>query len=465
MTTTDFDVIVVGAGQAGPPLAARCATEGLKTAIVERGELGGTCVNNGCTPTKTWVASARAAQVARRAAEWGVVLDAPMRVDMTEVRARKDRLIQSSRTGIADWMAKSGVTVVSGEARFVGPGILAVGVDVLTASRIFLNVGGSPSRPNFPGSDELTVLDNRSILELDRVPEHLVVIGGSYIGLEFAQMFRRFGSEVTICERGPQLLGREDADVSSEIRRILEREGIVCRVSAECLSMSADPAGVRVTTSCAEGEPEVIGTDVLLAVGRTPNTASLDLIEAGIELDARGFIVIDDELRTSAPGVWALGDCTGKSAFTHTAYNDFEIVAANMFDGEHRRVSDRIDTYALFIDPPLARAGMSERQALAWMQETGRQALIGRMPMSRVARAKEAGETQGFMKVIVDAESHLILGAALLGMNADEVIHSILDMMAAQQPYDRIRRTVHIHPTVSELIPTLLADLRPLERT
>jgi pyruvate/2-oxoglutarate dehydrogenase complex dihydrolipoamide dehydrogenase (E3) component len=457
----ELDAIVIGAGQAGPSLAVRCAREGLKTVLIERGPLGGTCINNGCVPTKAWVASARAAQVARRAAEWGVMLDAPVRVDMAAVRARKDKLIAASHQSLASWLGGTpNLTVMQGEARFTGPRTLQVRDTELTAPRIFLNVGGAPLRPALPGLDQVQALDNRSILELDRVPEHLVVIGGSYIGLEFAQIFRRFGSQVTVCEMGPRLIGREDEEVSTAVAQVLEREGIVIRANAKCLAVAREGTnGVRVHTSCESGEPDVTGSHLLLAVGRKPNTADLGLDVAGIDTDARGFVSVDDQLRsTSAAGVWALGDCNGRGAFTHTSYNDHEIVAANLFDNDPRRVGDRIPVYALFTDPPLARIGMSENDVRA----AGKPALVARMPMTRVGRAREAGETQGFMQVLVDAQSQRILGATMLGWNADEVIHGLLDVMAAGQPYTTIRRTVHIHPTVSELVPTLLEGLMPL---
>jgi pyruvate/2-oxoglutarate dehydrogenase complex dihydrolipoamide dehydrogenase (E3) component len=461
----ELDAIVIGAGQAGPSLAVRCAREGWKTVLIERGPLGGTCINNGCVPTKTWVASARAAQVARRAAEWGVMLDAPVRVDMAAVRARKDKLIAASHQSLAAWLGSTpNLSVVQGQARFTGPHTVEVNGAAYSAPRIFLNVGGAPLRPAMPGLDQVHALDNRGILELDTVPEHLVVIGGSYIGLEFAQIFRRFGSQVTVCEMGPRIIGREDEEVSTAVAQVLEREGIVIRANAKCLSVSGEGAsGVRVHTSCrideGGGEPDVTGSHLLLAVGRTPNTASLGLAAAGIATDGRGFIAVDDQLRsTSAGGIWALGDCNGRGAFTHTSYNDYEIVAANLFDNDPRRVTDRIPVYALFTDPPLARIGMSENDVRA----AAKPALVARMPMGRVGRAREAGETQGFMKVLVDAQTERILGATMLGLNADEVIHGLLDVMAAGLPYTTIRRTVHIHPTVSELVPTLLEGLKPL---
>ena len=456
-----FDAIVIGAGQAGPALAVRCAQQGLKTALIERAQLGGTCVNNGCIPTKTWVASARAAQVARRAAEWGVTIDSPVRVDMAAVKARKDGVVQQSRDGLAGWIGGTdGLTLVRGHATFTGPRTIDVDGRALTAPKIFLNVGGEAARPGIAGLDRVSALDNRSILELDTLPAHLVVIGGSYIGLEFAQMFRRFGSQVTVCEMGPRLIAREDPEVSQAVREILEREGIDVRVDAKCLSVAPRAGGgVAVGTSCAEGDPEVHGSHLLLATGRVSNTADLGLDAAGIATDPRGNIPVNDRLETEVPGVWALGDCNGRGAFTHTSYNDYEIVAANLFDGGDRKASDRIPTYALFIDPPLGRCGLTERE----VREKGLNALVATMPMTRVGRAREAGETQGFMKVLVDADSKLILGASLLGMGADEVVHSILDVMAARQPYTTITHTVHIHPTVSELIPTLLGSLKPLD--
>jgi pyruvate/2-oxoglutarate dehydrogenase complex dihydrolipoamide dehydrogenase (E3) component len=384
-----------------------------------------------------------------------------VRVDMAAVRARKDKLIAASHQSLASWLGSTpNLTLVQGEARFTGPRTLLVGDTEYSAPRVFVNVGGSPLRPAMPGLDEVHALDNRGILELDHVPEHLVVIGGSYIGLEFAQIFRRFGSQVTICEMGPRLIGREDEAVSAEVQQVLEREGIVVRANAKCLSVAREGEnGVRVHTSCESDEPDVVGSHLLLAVGRKPNTTELGLEAAGIATDARGFITVDDQLRsTSAAGVWALGDCNGRGAFTHTSYNDFEIVAANLFDNDPRRVGQRIPVYALFTDPPLARIGMSETEVRA----TGKPALVARMPMTRVGRAREAGETQGFMQVLVDGETQRILGATMLGLNADEVIHGLLDVMAAGLPHTTIRRTMHIHPTVSELVPTLLEGLKPL---
>lgn len=459
MTTEQFDAIVVGAGQAGPAIAARCSKEGLRTAVIERGHFGGTCVNVGCVPTKTLVASARAMHLARRGAEFGFDAGA-VRVDMARVMARKNGIVGTSRQAVEGWMRGLKHTeVIVGDARFVAAATLEVGGRRLTAPRIFLNVGGRSVRPDLPGIDKVPTLDNVSIMELDRVPEHLVIVGGSYIGLEFAQVMRRFGAEVTVVERSSQLLPREDADVSDGIRAILENEGVQFAMGSECLSLSRDGERIVVGAACGNDRPSIVGSHVLLAVGRRPNTDGLGLDAAGIQTDARGYITVDDQCRTSAEGVWAVGDCNGRGAFTHTSWNDHEIVVANLFDNDARRISDRFTCYALFIDPALGRIGMTEAEAV----NTGRKLLRAKMPMQRVGRAREAGETQGFMKVMVDAESQLLVGAAILGLNDDEVVHGLLEVMAAKQPYTVISRSVPIHPTVSELLPTLLLQLKPMD--
>jgi pyruvate/2-oxoglutarate dehydrogenase complex dihydrolipoamide dehydrogenase (E3) component len=453
-----FDAIVIGAGQAGPALAGRLTAAGMTVAVVERKLVGGTCVNTGCTPTKTLVASAQVAYSARRAADYGVLVEGPIRVDMAKVKARADTVVAGSRTGLEGWLRNmKGCTLLEGHARFEAPDRLRVGADVFTAPRIFINVGGRPSVPPLPGIDDVPFLTNRTMLDLDQVPEHLVVVGGSYIGLEFAQMHRRFGATVTIVERLPRLIAREDADVSEAIREILAGEGVTVRTAAECIRLGRHERGVAVFLDCAEGEPTAVGSHVLLAVGRRPNTDDLGLEAAGVATDARGYITVDDSLATNVPGVWALGDCNGRGAFTHTAYNDFEIVAANLLDGGQRRVSDRVSAYALYIDPPLGRVGQTESEARA----TGRRLLIGRRAMTRVARAVEKGDTRGFMKVVVDAETRKILGAAILGTGGDEAIHGILDVMNAGLPYDVLQRAMAIHPTVSELIPTMLGEMKP----
>jgi len=452
-----FDAIVIGAGQAGPALAGRLSAAGQTVAVIERKFLGGTCVNTGCMPTKTLVASARAAHVARRAADYGVVLQGDIAVDMPKVRARAHTVTMNARKGLETWIGgMKGCELIRGQATFIGPHEVEVNGERLTAPKIFINVGGRAVVPDFPGVHDVEWLNNTSILELERLPRHLVVVGGSYIGLEFAQMYRRFGAAVTVVEKGPRLVSREDPEVSEAIREILEGEGITVRTGAECISFKPHADGIEVGVDCKSGDPTVVGSDVLLAVGRQPNTADLGLEAAGIATDARGYIQVDDQLRTTAEGVWALGDCNGKGAFTHTSWNDYEIVAANLLDDDPRRVSDRIETYALYIDPPLGRCGMTETAARA----AGHKVRIGTRPMSRVGRATERGETQGFMKVVVDADTDAILGAAILGIEGDEAIHTVLDTMAAKQPYTTLMRTMHIHPTVSELIPTVLGELK-----
>ena len=461
MPLEHFDAIVVGAGQAVPAIAARCSREGLRTAIIERGAFGGTCVNVGCIPTKTLVTSARAIHLARRGAEFGFDIGGAVRADMARIKARKDGIVEASRNGVESWMRGLKHTeAIVGAARFTAPRILRVNDRELTAPRIFLNLGGRALVPDLPGVHDVPTLDNRTVMELTEVPEHLVIVGGSYIGLEFAHLMRRFGAQVTVVEKSPRLLPREDEDVADGVRAILEAEGIRIETGAECLSLSRQGTRIAIGAECATGMPPIAGSHVLLAVGRRPNTDGIGLDAAGIQTDARGFIVVDEQCRSvSADGVWAVGDCNGRGAFTHTAWNDHEIVVANLFDNDARRIGDRIGCYALFIDPPLARIGASETEVRA----SGRAALRAEMPMQRVGRARESGETQGFMKVIVDAETRLLLGAAILGMNGDEVIHGLLDMMAAGQPVDRIARTVHIHPTVSELVPTLLQQLKPMD--
>jgi pyruvate/2-oxoglutarate dehydrogenase complex dihydrolipoamide dehydrogenase (E3) component len=452
-----YDAIVIGAGQAGPPLAGRLSAAGMSVAVVERKLFGGTCVNTGCIPTKALVASAYAAHLARRAAEYGVATGGAVAVDMKAVKARKDGISTRARTGVETWLAgMERCKTYRSHARFLSPREVQVGGDRLTAERFFINVGGRALVPDLPGVDRVATLTNTTILALDTLPRHLVVVGGSYIGLEFAQMYRRFGSAVTVVEKARRLIPREDDDISAAVKDILEGEGIAVRLGAECIRFEPRGAEIGVGVDCTSGAPEILGSHVLLAVGRRPNTEDLGLESAGVKVDARGYIVVDDELKTSAPGIWALGDCNGRGAFTHTSYNDFEIVAANLLDGERRRVSDRIPAYALYIDPPLGRVGMTEAQARA----SGRPLLLARRPMTRVGRAIEKGETQGFMTAIVDAETQRILGAAILGTGGDEAIHGILDVMNAGLPYTKLQRAVPIHPTVSELIPTLLGDLK-----
>jgi pyruvate/2-oxoglutarate dehydrogenase complex dihydrolipoamide dehydrogenase (E3) component len=468
--TTRYDAIVIGTGQSGPPLAAGLGDAGLRTAVIERKRFGGTCVNVGCVPTKTLVASARAAYIARRAIDFGLEIDGRISVDMKRVKARKDELVRRGAQGVKEWMASTAnVTVHEGHARFEGPTTLRIDGDLLEAERFFINVGARAFVPDLPGIANVPYLTNSTIMDVDYLPEHLIVVGGSYIGLEFAQMYRRFGSRVTVVEMKDRLIPREDDDVSDAIREILEGEGIAVRLRAECLRVERRGDQVAIGLDCADAEKasarkgaarstEVVGSHLLLAVGRVPNTHDLGLDAAGVRMDERGFIPVDEELRTNVPGIWAIGDCNGRGAFTHTSYNDYEIVAANLLDQGRRKVSERIPTYALFIDPPLGRAGMTEREARA----TGRRLLCGKLDMSRVGRARERSETLGFMKLVVDADSERILGAAMLGIEGDEVAQSILNLMYADAPYKLIERAMYVHPTVMEYLPTLVGNLEPL---
>ena len=456
----DFDAIVIGSGQSGPFLAVRLAAAGQRVAIVERNRFGGTCVNTGCIPTKTLVASAYNAHMVRRAADFGVQVAGRVRVDMKRVKARKDEITGKSRTGLESWLKNTpNCTVYHGHARFESPREVIVGEELLTAAQIFINVGGRAAIPSMPGLADTPYLTNSTLLDLDVLPRHLIVVGGGYVGLEFGQIFRRFGSDVTIVEKAPSLVAHEDEDVSAEVQAILEREGIQVRLNARCIELmkhAEEEVGVRV--DCTGGAPEVVGSHLLLAMGRKPNTDDLGLEKSGVARDDQGYIVVDNQLRTNVPGIWALGDCNGRGGFTHTSYNDFEIVAANLLDHDERSVTDRITAYNLYIDPPLARAGMTERDARA----SGRRVLRGSRPMTRVGRAAEKGETQGFMKVLVGADSKEILGGTILGTSGDEAIHCVLDMMYARAPYTVMQRAMHIHPTVSELIPTILGELQPL---
>jgi pyruvate/2-oxoglutarate dehydrogenase complex dihydrolipoamide dehydrogenase (E3) component len=453
-----FDAIIIGTGQAGPPLAARFADAGKTVAIIERHRFGGTCVNTGCVPTKTLVASAYAAHIARRGALYGFAVGGDVRVDMKRVKARKDEVSGRSNKGVEEWLrGLKNCTVMQGHARFQSSRTVVVNDEVLEADKIFINVGGRASVPDMPGIHDVSFLNNSSMMEVDFLPEHLVIVGGSYIGLEFGQMYRRFGSEVTIAEMGPRLIGREDEDVSQAVREILEAEGIRIRLNAKCISLAKHDSGIAVHVTCEEGPPDIVGSHVLLAVGRIPNTSDLGLDKAGIKTDDRGYMTVDDQLQTNVPGIWALGDCNGRGAFTHTSYNDYEIVADNLFNADHRFVSDRIQAYALYIDPPLGRCGMTDAE----IRKSGRRALTTKYPMSRVSRAYEKGETQGFMKICVDAETKQILGAAILGTGGDEVIHVLLDVMYAKAPSTVIQRAMHIHPTVAEYLPTVLGRLEP----
>ena len=456
-----FDAIIIGAGQAGPSLASRLTAAGQTVAFVERHLFGGTCVNVGCTPTKAMVASAYAAREVQRAAEYGINLPpGATTVDIKKVQSRRDTIVSNSRNGVEKSLRTNPkVTVYTGTASFEAPYKVRVGADLLEAKQIFLNVGCRANIPDFPGVHEVPFLTNTSLLALDTLPKHLVIVGGSYIGIEFGQMYRRFGSQVTNIEKAPRLVAHEDEDVSAAVLSILQGEGIEVRLDVECITLAPHPEGVSVGVTCPEGqEPSTTGSHVLLAVGRTPNTQDLGLDKAGVAADKRGYITVDDQCRTNVEGIYAMGDCNGRGAFTHTAYNDYEIVAANLLDNDPRRISDRITCYAMYMDPPLARIGLTEAQVRA----TGKPALIATRPMTRVNRALEKGESLGFMKALVDAETKEILGASLLGVGCDEAIHGLLDVMYAKAPYTTISRAVHIHPTVSELIPTLLQSLKPL---
>ena len=453
-----FDAIIIGTGQAGPSLAGRFSDAGMTVAIIERHKFGGTCVNTGCIPTKTMVASAYAAHVARRGDDYGFIAG-DVRVDMKRVKARKDAVSGRSNKGVEEWLrGLTNCKVIQGHARFESSRTVVVNGETLQADNIFINVGGRANIPALPGIKDVPVLTNSSMMEIDFLPQHLIIVGGSYVGLEFAQMYRRFGSEVTIVEMRPRLIGREDEDISQTVREILEAEGIRIRLNAKCISLARRDERIVVNVECTEGAPDVLGSHVLLAVGRIPNTSDLSLDRAGVKTDEGGYIVVDDQLQTDVPGIWALGDCNGRGAFTHTSYNDYEIVADNLFKADHRRISDRIQAYALYIDPPLGRCGMTDAE----IRKSGRRALVTKYPMSRVSRAYEKGETQGFIKVCVDTETKQILGAAILGVGGDEVIHVLLDVMYAKAPYTVIRRAMHIHPTVAEYLPTVLAKLEPM---
>jgi pyruvate/2-oxoglutarate dehydrogenase complex dihydrolipoamide dehydrogenase (E3) component len=455
-----YDAIIIGTGQSGPPLARRLVAAGGKVAVIERKFFGGTCINTGCTPTKTLVASAYAAYLVRRAGDYGVTIGGPVGIDVQAVKARKDAIVGASRQGVERSLKTlKGCTVYEGHARFVTDKKVAVNGFELGADRIFINVGGRASIPPIPGLDRVPYLTNSSMMDIDFLPSHLIILGGSYIGLEFAQVYRRFGSEVTVIELAPRLIPREDEDVSQVVAEFLKEEGIDVRVDSKVVGVERQGNSIAVKINSAGKISQVAGTHMLVAIGRRPNTDDLGLDKAGIATDPHGYIQVDDQLRTNVPGIWAMGDCNGRGAFTHTSWNDFEIVAANILDNEQRRVSDRINAYALYTDPPLGRVGMTEAE----VRKTGKPALISTMAMEDVSRAYEKGETKGFMKLLVDRDSKQIIGASLLGLAGDEVIHCIIDLMYAKAPYTVVQRAMHIHPTVSEFIPTMMDELRPLQ--
>jgi len=458
---THFDAIVLGAGQAGPPLAVELANAGQKVALVERKYFGGTCVNTGCIPTKTLLANARVAHVARSAGDYGVSTG-HVAVDMKKVKARKDDVSRASRDGVETWLRSTpNCSVHVGHARFLADRVIGLDGKALSADRIFINVGGRAAIPRIRGLDSVPYLTNSSMMDVDFLPQHLVIVGGSYVAIEFAQMYRRFGSRVTILQRGPRLVTREDEDVSKAMLDLLVDEQIDVRLDVQDIAVRNSDAGIVVEATAGDGTTEIAASHLLLATGRTPNTDDLGLDNTAIKRDEHGYIVVDDSLQTNVAGVWALGDCNGRGAFTHTSFNDYQIIAANLLRGESRRVNDRIVTYAVFTDPPLARVGMTE----ADIRQAHKRALVGTRAMARVGRAHERGETRGFLKVFVDADTNLILGACFFGIEADEAIHCVTDVMYAQKPYTTITHAVHIHPTVSELIPTVLEDLEPLEGT
>lgn len=450
-----FDAIIIGAGQAGPPLATRLTAAGMKVCLIERKLVGGTCVNTGCMPTKALIASARVAHVVRGGAAFGV-RTGTMEFDMAAAAARARKVSDEARIASESRLeAMSGLTFIRGHARLAGPTTVMVGNDTLRAARIFLNVGGRASIPPIAGVDDVPYLDNTDMVGLDYVPAHLIVVGGGPVGLEFAQMYRRFGARVTLIERNRRIAMREDADIAAAISGMLEAEGIEIRTSADCVRLDRDAAGIAVTVICARGDPVVRGSNVLMATGRKPNTDDLGLDAAGVAIDERGYIRVNDRLESSQKGIWALGECNGRGAFTHTAYNDFEIVAANLLDGEDRSLSSRVEGYAIYTDPPLGRVGMTQAEAIA----AGRDILVSIRLMANVGRAVEKGETIGLMKLVADAGSRRIIGAAIFGVDGDEAIHAVLNLMSADATVDDLRWAVPIHPTTAELLPTLAAEL------
>jgi len=450
--TQQYDAIIIGSGQAGGPLSTALARAGYRTALVEREHVGGTCINEGCTPTKTMVASARVAYLARRAADYGVKTG-PVEIDMIRVRQRKRDVVDSFRSSSERRITGTpGVDLLRGEARFVAPKTVRVDGDELTAERIFINTGARPSRPPIAGLDSVPSLDSTSIMELDTVPEHLIVLGGGYVGLEFGQMFRRFGSQVTIVQRGPRLLSREDGDVADAVADILRQDGVSVCLETDVLRVEP---GIRVLVRSTAGERSVVGSHLLVAVGRTPNTDMLDLQATGLQPDKQGFLPANDRLETAVPGIYALGDVKGGPAFTHISYDDYRIIKTNLIDGGNATVDDRPVPYTVFIDPQLGRVGISEEQARA----SGGNIQVARMPMRLVARAEEVDETRGFMKAVVDGDNQQILGGAVLGLEGGELMSMLEIAMYGKLPYTVLRDAIFAHPTLAESFNNLFATL------
>ena len=451
-----YDAIVIGAGQAGVPLSVALAKAGRRTVLIEREHVGGTCINEGCTPTKTMVASARVAYLARRGADYGVVTG-PVRLDLGRVRERKRSIVESFRAGSRRRIeATDGVSLVCGEATFVGPRTVAVNGRSLQAEQVFINTGCRPAAPGVPGLDRVGPLDSTTIMELDRVPEHLLVLGGGYIGLEFAQMFRRFGSRVTVIQRGGQLLPLEDEDIAGAVLSVLREDGVDVLLQAEAhRAEPLDGGRVRLVARTAEGERTIDGTRVLLAAGRVPNTDRLEPGAAGVETDDQGFIRVNQRLEATAPGVYALGDVKGGPAFTHISYDDYRIIRANLLEGGNRTTTGRPVPYTVFMDPQLGRIGLTEREA----KQRGRPYRVATLPMSSVARALEMDEPRGVMKVLVDPESRRLLGAAVLGIEGGEIMAALQLAMMGNLPYDRIRDAVFAHPTLAESLNNLFSTL------
>lgn len=459
--TTHYDAIVIGAGQSGGPLSTALARAGWKTALIEREHVGGTCVNEGCTPTKTMVASARVAYLARRGADYGVH-NGPVTVEMTRVRQRKRDIVDSFRNGSQRRIESTeGVDLLMGEASFTGPKVLEVRLNnseirQLTANAIFLDTGDRPAKPAVDGLESISTLDSTSIMELDTVPEHLLVLGGGYVGLEFGQMFRRFGSQVTIVQRGAQLLAREDGDVAEEVAKILREDGIEILLEAAALHAEQGTSGkIQLTVGTPTAERTLTGSHLLVAAGRVPNTDWLNLAAIGVKTDKRGYIQVNEWLETNVPGTYALGDVKGGPAFTHISYDDFRIIRTNLLKGGNVTIKDRLVPYTIFIDPQLGRVGLSETEARA----QGRNIKVAKMPMNYVARALEVDESRGFMKAVVDADTSQILGCAVLGIEGGEMMAMLEIAMMGKVPYTVLRDAIFAHPTLAESLNNLFSML------